>query len=439
MKKFLLFTAASLLLGVSAQAQKALVVDEDILNRRMANSDAEIADPSKASKAKTWQVRGDIFLEVGQGMGKYLFRTMPVREIYMLFQEDPNSTVEEEVRGVRYKRLSYPGTDIYTTMGDSVAFWKVTEHIREGAIDTALNAYERAIALDPKMARRVEENMKLAMNQLRQDADFAYQSGSMLAAATSFGSIYDHSVPPVFTRDTLAAYNAAQLFAGEQHYDEAIGYYLDCLKQGMTDDGNIHYSLYICYNAAEQPDQAAAILEEGVQKFPNNARLLESLVNLYVSQGKDPKEIIPATEAALTKDPNNTGLLYSLGVLQKNLEDYPKAEETFQKILKLDPDNFNAVFNLADLYLRQAEKARKELEDVPTNEPARRDEKTKEVDGYFRKAIPLLEQSYTARPDVGVIVQLLRSIYFRFRDESPEMQANYDKYDAVFKSLEGQQ
>lgn len=434
MKKFMMILSAAFLLASGAAAQS---FDPAAQARRLSGSDAEIADPAKASKAKTWQTRGDVYLEAAQGMGTVLFRGMPLRDLSLMVSQKPASTSEKEIQGSRFKVLSYPGTDVYTTMGDTVAFWKAAEGARPDAAEVSLAAYRKAIELDPKMERRVAGNMKSAMNQLRQEADFAYIEGDLPLAARGFGKVYDNSTPPVFTPDTLAAFNAASLFTNLEDYDQAIRYFLECLKYDFDDEGKVYSFLYNCYQAKGEKENAGAILERGVQKYPDNAVLLENLIAFYHAEGKDPGQIVSITEQALAKDPNNPVYHYSMGILYKNLGEAEKAEASLKQAMELNPDDYAAGLHLAELYLTQAEKAQQAIQDIPVNEQARQDEKLAEMNDYYHRALPLLEKTHTSRPELLPVVETLRSIYFRFREESPEMMQNYTKYNDIFNSMTG--
>ena len=431
MKKIVLFFSALCLVGSSALAQ----INTADLTKKMAASDAAIANEAQAAKARTWQSRGDLYLEVGQGISKFMLPAMPASSLKAFLKEDPKSTRVEEVRGEQQKILTYPDVEVYTNMGDTVLSWKMTKELHEDAIGESLAAYRKAIELDAKMANRVKPNMTMALDQYRQNADFAYRQGDMLRAAGYFAKVYDNSLPPVFEVDTASAFNAATLYANQQDYEKALKYYLECKKLGYDEEGEIYFSLYFCYNALDDKEKAAAILEEGVQKYPENSKVLESLITVYTEVGKDPAEIIKLTEAAIANDPTNPINYNTMGLIYRSLGDNEKAEASMLKSLELDPNNAGVQLNLADLYLNLAQKAHDEWNEIPFNEKARQDAKLKERNDYYRKSLPLLEKVQAAYPNLYPVVERLRFIYFNLRDESQEMMGNYNKYNELFKTL----
>jgi tetratricopeptide (TPR) repeat protein len=435
MKKFMMFMIAALALSSAASAQK-LQIDEAVLNRQMANADAAVADPKKGSKPAAWIARGDVYFNVGQGLGQYLYVSMPAREIFILFQENPQAERTEELKGKTYQVISYPGIDIYvTTDTQQIAFWRTTKPVREDAYEVAMESYRKAIEIDPKQEKRLKEQMNKVLNQYRQEVSMALDYGENDVAARTFAKIYDLSQPPYFDPDTLSAFNAGNLFLVAQEFEPAIKYLEEVRRLGYDEGGEVHYYLNYAYKSTNQPEKAEAVLREGVMKYPGNPELLEELIILYTSKGEDASSIIPLIEEGIKKDPKNHIYRLGLGMIYDRLGDFAKAEESLKKAVELAPENYIGLYNLAALYVRQSDAKNMELGQIPLSEQVRKEEKIKERDDLLRPAIPLLERAHNLKPEELSIIDLLKSIYFRFRTESPEMLQNFEKYDALYKSM----
>ena len=54
----------------------------------------------------------------------------------------------------------------------------------------------------------------------------------------------------------------------------------------------------------------------------------------------------------------------------------------------------------------------------------------------YAKALAPLEKAHSINPEEPITVELLKSLYFRLRDESPEMMDNFNKYNELFKSMQ---
>ena len=53
----------------------------------------------------------------------------------------------------------------------------------------------------------------------------------------------------------------------------------------------------------------------------------------------------------------------------------------------------------------------------------------------MRSAIDPFEKAHELQPANKDVVEILKSLYFTLREEGPEMQANYEKYNTMFQSM----
>ena len=104
-----------------------------------------------------------------------------------------------------------------------------------------------------------------------------------------------------------------------------------------------------------------------------------------------------------------------------------KAKDIYNKVIKTDPDNLLANYNMGIIYYNQAVRIIKNLE-VSFDILAFR-EAEDEVIGLFKKSLPFIETGYEAAPDDKNIVEALYEIYYSLNDE--------EKYKEYKKKLEG--
>jgi len=65
-----------------------------------------------------------------------------------------------------------------------------------------------------------------------------------------------------------------------------------------------------------------------------------------------------------------------------------------------------------------------------------RDAEMAKLNEAYAKALAPLEKAHSINPEEPITVELLKSLYFRLRDESPEMMDNFNKYNELFKSMQ---
>jgi len=99
----------------------------------------------------------------------------------------------------------------------------------------------------------------------------------------------------------------------------------------------------------------------------------------------------------------------------KLVEYLDKAKDTYNKVIKTDPDNLLANYNMGIIYYNQAVRIIQSLE-VSLDILAFR-EAEDEVIALFKKSLPFIEIGYQAAPDDKNIVEALYEIYYSLNDE----------------------
>ena len=123
------------------------------------------------------------------------------------------------------------------------------------------------------------------------------------------------------------------------------------------------------------------------------------------------------------------------GDINKKLGNKEAALELFQKSYDIDNTYLFGIVNKGIIYYDEAleyqDKANAELDDTKYQALI------EEVNNSLKKAIEPFEQSYELAkgdPELQVaIAEYLKNIFFRFRTQSDEYMAAYEKYDAIYK------
>ena len=134
--------------------------------------------------------------------------------------------------------------------------------------------------------------------------------------------------------------------------DEAESAYFEALQQ---DNGNAElYNLIGVLKLQKgEVDSAIEYVEEAIKKSPE-AYFFETLFQAYIRK-QDYEKIISNEELVLKLYPENFSLLFNLALAHKNLKNNKVAIKYYEKALKIDPSSYQAWFNLAHLYGVEAE------------------------------------------------------------------------------------
>ena len=457
MKRLILTVAALVMLAVPAvQAQK---VNKEAITANLAKHDANIADAKKNTKAATWMARGKAYFEAIDAPTKELTENMP-RNIFEQLAGKPNQTGEATINGNAFTTLSYPYFTAYVDGAGNVVGWKQTREVQPGMLDAVLESYSKAYELDPKQKDKIRQGLESAYNFYRKLGNVSIGIGEYKTAAQAFADAYRVQTVPVYDKaDAENLFYAGRLATivggnGEpEMFVNGAKYLEQALKDGFCDqEGSLYYYLFHCYYGQRETDQANVLksrdaLLEGIKKYPKNELILDGLMNLYTSEDSvgDPKDLIELIDGAIANSPNNVDLLYGRGRVyyaianktdnvEQKLVYYDECVNSFKKVIDIKPDDAQAYYLLGIFYMSKAEAALNAVNERHYTVQAEYDRDSDAAVAMYKDALPYLEKAIELNPKDVNSVDLVKQIYFRFRDEGDNMQ-KYEHYNNLLQEL----
>ncbi|KUY21308.1 hypothetical protein BAZ12_14375 [Elizabethkingia miricola] len=161
--------------------------------------------------------------------------------------------------------------------------------------------------------------------------------------------------------------------------------------------------------------EAVALIEKGLAKFPNNAKMNDLKLSAYSRTG-DSSKLEQTIKEAVAKNPGDKLNWSNLGVIQSNNPaTVADAEASFKKALEIDPNYVPALQGLVfNLYLN----GKADAKIVDAYNVARKAGKIDEANKIiaerkvrFSKALPYLEKLNTLTPNEADVVDTLRTVY----------------------------
>lgn len=447
MKKLILMAIVALFCATPAlQAQK---VNKEAIISKLEDSNDDITNPKRNSRAKTWLDRGNDYLDAALEPTKSIFINMDLSMV-KLAVGNPKSTTDATINNVAYKVLIYPYFDVYFK-DDKVAAWKQTKFVQKGAIDVAIEAYNKAYEVDPKSADKVKEGLKRISDFESQVGDISRELGEYKTAADAYAKAYKAQDNPAYGKaNVLLLYLAgfSSTVDGEKNKESfAAGekYFTKALEGGYTDEeGSIYYYLFHCYYGQREDDKANIIkakdiLLVGVEKAPKNESILEALIQLYTSEDSvgDPADLILLIDNAIAGDPENMDLWFSRGRIFSALKNYDESINSFKKVVEIAPDEFDGNYYLGVFYVVKGDAMNNEFNQKQITSQAEYDKGLKEILEVYKMSIPWYEKAHIIKPEDANTLENLKSICFRLRDEEGMMDL-YNKYNTMWKAATGQ-
>lgn len=297
----------------------------------------------------------------------------------------------------------------------------------------ALNSYKKALQLDLK--NKYENSLKIKLtlltNDLSSQAIEAFNENNYNKALESFEQILEIQDINIMKEegstqiDTVILYNAGLAAYNSENYNKAIEYYKEVAKLGYN-GANTYGLLGNTYLLKKDTLGALNILKEGFEKYPDDNTVLNSLIQIYLDQNKT-NDAMKYLEMAIAQDPGNATYYFAQGTLFEKLGDEANAIERYKKAIELDPEFFNAYYNLGALYYNKGIKQIEVALAVPQGDNKKYEEETAKADQWWNAALPYMEKCQELKADDPLTLESLKNLYYRMKD--------MEKYNAILEQL----
>lgn len=286
--------------------------------------------------------------------------------------------------------------------------------LKNGALDEAAKAYAQTVKLDEKGSYpQAKQGLKVCAIISSNSGIENFKAGKYPEALANFEKSIQLNEEFLQLIDSNAVYNAALSAQKSQNYDKAIQYYqkaIDIKYGGATDGPSLYGMLADCYDKKSDKQNYINSIQKGRQAYPNDKDLIVSELNYFIETGKY-KEAVTNLELAMSKEPNNEIFPFNIGVIYDNLanpgegkpapsdkefnEFIEKAEASYKKAIELNPNYFDALYNIGALYFNRAVKQSEIVNNIKDN--AKFKIESAKVDEIFKKSLPYLEKGEEIR------------------------------------------
>jgi tetratricopeptide (TPR) repeat protein len=422
----------------SAAGAQVFKFDKEALLKAVAQSDEAIANPKRAERGQTWLDRGNAMFNAGGGA---LYRKIyPGQdEKAMLLALGKMEPVATELGGMTFQKYSFPYADVYTYNG-TVQFWSAKEVVYEEAKPKAVEAYKKAVELDPKLTAKATEGMTYVGDLLGIEANAEYNVGDKVKAAELYWQSFNVKKEPLVGKiDSVSVFNAGNIMYFEGKYDRAIEILTAAMESNVWEDGNTPYLLFHAYMQTDRDADAKKALDAGLLMFPENNDLLESMVDYYAMTGGDFNEIKDMLEKSLEHNPENAAVWNGLGQIYLKGGDQEKTIEFFKRYVEKFPESAQSNFYLGDALYEKGQSIMNAADNDRTMSRAAKDAAVAQAKDMFREAWKYMRASYDLRPEETATIQRLMFIAYSIVDD-PGMEDMFKRFEGEYRAkTEGQE
>ncbi|WP_417428890.1 hypothetical protein [Halpernia sp.] len=333
----------------------------------------------------------------------------------------------------------------------------------------------------PTTSAKLGQKINPVLQATNKEAVDAYNSKDYALAGDKFKETY-YLLKAAGTDDKSILKNAAISYAAANKLDESIILYNDLIDSGYTGvettylatnkkDGkqekldkntyeifkkagaaseykdfttetspSIEKELYQLnarnlYNA-KRYDEAIALSEKGLKKFPGDATLMNIVGLSYFGSGKS-EQFIAILRKQLEANPKDYESWYNLGVMLKSdPSKVSEAEDAFNKALEIKPNYVSALQNLTFLKMGDDQKM---IDNYNAKRKAGKIEEANKILAERRakllSALPYAEKWYAADPNNVDVVTLLKGLYLTAKNDAKA--AEFKAKEEALRAKEG--
>lgn len=273
----------------------------------------------------------------------------------------------------------------------------------------AIAAYNKAKELEKQNSTYYQfsemELESLWGDYLNTGATF-YQDGEYGKAYEQFmlSSLVKPSDTTAFLYGAIAAIN-------DDKHDEALACYYKLIDLNYHDKDVYNGIIYLERVHTKNEEKALEVIGKARKHYPNDKNLMKDEINILIAL-KKVDDARNKLEAAIKEEPDNAILYYNLAFLFERANENEKARQHYAKAIEIDPEYYDANFNLGANYYNAAAELIRVANDM--------DYKTYQKEGkkyidrakaQFKEALPYLEKAERIQPNDITLLSTLQTIY----------------------------
>lgn len=336
-------------------------------------------------------------------------------------KEAIDKAIQDEKTKDDAKTWFYRG-NIYLQLG--VTDKEEFQNIAEKPLLEAFQSYMKAMELDEKdeYTIDIDQNIRFIGQEYYNQGATLYNENDYINSAQNFLMSYN-VYQEVGRTDTVALLNYALAANQGGDPDNAIGK-LEQLMEWKYDDPTVYEAATNIYLQKGKVEKAIEAVNLGREAFPDNYPLLLAEINLYMST-QQPAKAIDAMKYAVKQDSLNYTIWRAMGdMYDKMAEDTTvskekqkmalrEAQEAYKKAIEINPEYFDAYYNLGALYVNEAAEVQQMANDLPLDKVDEYNAMKAEADSLLGEALPHLEAALEIDPEDRNTMYSLKEIYTR--------------------------
>jgi tetratricopeptide (TPR) repeat protein len=225
----------------------------------------------------------------------------------------------------------------------------------------------------------------------------------------------------IMPKDTTAFFYAGFVAQANEDYDASLSNLEKYISLGgkSPDAYALIYSIY--QGPKDDKEKALKVVQDAKKKFPADPNFPKYEIGLLIDLDRI-DNAKKSLEEEVKREPNNKIIHFYLGYVNSRLELYEDAKKNFNDALKIDPTYFDAQYYLAQVYLIDADKVKREMDNlgISADDKKKKLELDKQLVEKYKVALPYWEKAEKMNPSDTEVLDKLSIIYYYLGDEKNE-------------------
>lgn len=329
---------------------------------------------------------------------------------------DPKLTLDAKTW--YYKGLIYASLD--TTRNESF------KSLSSNSFNEAMDAFAKANELNKNSKSDLFYSDEYGLPVLRkQSMDYLagyylnagaanYQDDDLEGALANFAK-----TQKILPEDTTAFFYSGIVAYSLEDYDRAIKELNKYAELGGKSPDAYSYIVSIYGGPLGNKEKALQAARNAKTKFPTNKNFALMEIGYLIDLDRT-EEAKGGLEKAVKDDPTNKTLNFYLGYVNSKLDKFDEAKKNFEAALKADPTYFDAQYYLAQLYLIEADKIKREMNNlgITAADKKKKVELDAELVKRYREALPYWEKAEKLNPSDTDVLDKLSIIYYYLGEDA---------------------
>lgn len=292
------------------------------------------------------------------------------------------------------------------------------QNLDDNPLQEAMDAFAKAQEIDPDgnyyitnangLPLLLDQQLSTLWGHYLNQGVEAYQAEDLDDAVKYFTKT--QLVQPDDTTGYIYAGLAAQSKEDFETASENYHVLIDDLGYKSED---IYNSLIYIESSVNKDDEAAlALIRKAKEDFPDNLDFARSEINTLIRMGKV-EEAQAGIKEAIKKDTNNPDLYFTMGIMEDEQGNIEAAKDAYEKAIEIDPNYYNAVFNLAVIDYNKAINMLTEKNNLGISSADQKKAKQMQakINELLIQALPRWEKANELQPNDRKTLETLQYIY----------------------------